>query len=316
MSDFASSGSPIYKNSFIETTTPLGANGTFTGPWHDSIQDGIGYVFITSISNVVNIATTGIQLQTSEDLNAVNGVSVAIQGASSVNRIAGIIRQRYWRIVYTNGIGAQAFFTIYVTVMNFIPQGNNLTGNSADAVGIFLPVSFTTDGDNQNVNGNVLQIPNSVGASGPLLTEWQIYTGAFTGTPNVALQGFSRPRTPSVFKRVSTVAAGNTAIWTPGAGNKFRLLKYQIEVTANAALAVAGVLTISLFDGAAGDIAQDHQVFVPGAAGAAFGIDDFIDTDLGQFGILSSAANNVMNVNLSVALTAGTVNVIVMGTEE
>jgi hypothetical protein len=38
--------------------------------------------------------------------------------------------------------------------------------------------------------------------------------------------------------------------------------------------------------------------------------------DLGVFGILSAAANNVLNVNLSVALATGNVRIIAMGTEE
>jgi hypothetical protein len=38
--------------------------------------------------------------------------------------------------------------------------------------------------------------------------------------------------------------------------------------------------------------------------------------DLGAFGYLSSAANNVLNINLGSAFTAGGVDVFVIGTEE
>lgn len=151
--------------------------------------------------------------------------------------------------------------------------------------------------ENSNINGHnagyVLSIPTYVGSSGNLLLG----------------------RTPDTFKTVATAANGNTALWTPAAGKKFRLMRYRIDVTGNAAAAAAAVKTISLFDGAAGATGQVHSVFVPGAALAAGALYTSGWIDLGN-GYLSAAANNVLNVNLSTALTAGVVNVIACGVEE
>ncbi|MFL6144514.1 MAG: hypothetical protein ACJ72N_21960 [Labedaea sp.] len=136
--------------------------------------------------------------------------------------------------------------------------------------------------------------------SGPLL-----YTGA----------GFNRERTPAAFKANSATLAGNSALWTPAAGKKFRLLRYMVVVTGDAAQAVAGTFLVQLLDGAAGSTAQAHYCFIPGAAlnGATLYHSGWID--LGN-GILSAAANNVLNMNLQNALTSGKVLVIACGTEE
>lgn len=126
---------------------------------------------------------------------------------------------------------------------------------------------------------------------------------------------YNKERTPSVFRTVATAAAGNTALWTPAAGNRFRLMRYMVAVTADAIQAVAGLLTITLFDGAAGATGQVHSVFVPAAAVNTQGLYTSGWIDLGN-GVRSAAINNVLNVNLSAALTGGVVRVIACGTEE
>jgi len=121
-------------------------------------------------------------------------------------------------------------------------------------------------------------------------------------------------RTPNVFKTAVATALGDTAVWTPAAGKKFRLMRFLIQVTANAALAAGGLLEILLRD-ATTATGLAHSYFVPGAAGTVFGEQGGTWIDLGN-GFLSAAANNVLNVNLSVALTAGEVRVVACGTEE
>lgn len=124
-----------------------------------------------------------------------------------------------------------------------------------------------------------------------------------------------RLRTPATFNTVQANAAGNTALWTPAAGKKFRLTRYCVVVTGDAATAGGAVVVISLFDGAAGATGQVHAAFCPAVALAAGALYVSPWVDLGN-GYLSAAANNVLNVNLSAALTAGVVNVICCGTEE
>lgn len=141
----------------------------------------------------------------------------------------------------------------------------------------------------------------------------------YTNSPaNAGQPSFDMERTPGIFQSVQATAAGNTALWTPTAGTKFRLMRYLVTVTGDAEAAALGAVTVSLFDGAAGAIGQDHDFFVP-ATGTSLQVFGSQYTsgwvDLGN-GILSAAANNVLNVNLSAALTAGNVRVICCGTEE
>ena len=136
-----------------------------------------------------------------------------------------------------------------------------------------------------------------------------MYLGTSTGND------YDRQRTPVVYQTVQAAAAGSTALWTPAVGRKFRLMRYRVEVTGNATLAAPAVLTIKLLDAAA-DTNQTSDSFVPGAAVSTQGCQYQSGwIDLGN-GLLSAAANNVLNVNLSAALTAGNVRVDAIGTEE
>lgn len=120
---------------------------------------------------------------------------------------------------------------------------------------------------------------------------------------------------PTVFKQASATSSGSTALWTPASGKKFVLMRYMVTVTEEATLGAAADLTISLLDAAA-DIGQNHILYVPNAAFGGIGeayTSPWID--LGTTGITSAAINQVLNINLSAALTAGKCNVIACGIE-
>lgn len=126
---------------------------------------------------------------------------------------------------------------------------------------------------------------------------------------------WDRARTPNVFKSAVATASGNTALWTPTSGRKFRLLRYRISVTVDAAQTAGGVITVGLQD-ATTDIGLSESVFVPTTAATTFGAGWSTGwINLGN-GRVSSAANAVLNINLSAALTSGTVRVVACGTEE
>jgi len=131
---------------------------------------------------------------------------------------------------------------------------------------------------------------------------------------NLVFNGSSwdRLRTPNVFKTVSTTAAGSTALWTPAAGKKFRVMRVHMSITSNAAAAAAAVLVSQLLDGATFFGIADNN-YIP-LVGTIQQHQNYV-FDLGN-GYLSSAANNVLNINLSFALTAGILDVTVAGTEE
>lgn len=144
--------------------------------------------------------------------------------------------------------------------------------------------------------------------------------GALVGINTVAFgyafngATFDALRTPTKLKTVTATAAGNTALWTPAAGKKFRLMRLIVMVTANASFAVAGLEEVTLQDSAT-DVGFGVSFFVPGAAGALVGEQNSGWLDLGN-GFLSSTANNVLNVNLGTALATGEIRVFAVGTEE
>lgn len=126
---------------------------------------------------------------------------------------------------------------------------------------------------------------------------------------------WDRQRTPNVFKTAVATAAGNTAVWTPAAGKKFRLMGYQILVTENASLAVAGLEEITLNDSGTA-LGMGQSLYVPNAAATVLaGGFNSTAIQLGN-GALSAAANNVLQVNLGTALATGECRVNAWGTEE
>jgi len=140
----------------------------------------------------------------------------------------------------------------------------------------------------------------------------QVVTGAVTDGAGT----YTTLRTPNVFKTAAASASGNTALWTPTSGKKFRLMRLIVTVPANVSLAAGAVFTIS-FQDATTAMPLAFDIYVPTTAvtttaGVAFS-SGWID--LGN-GLLSAAANNVLNVNLSAALATGTCRVTAAGVEE
>jgi hypothetical protein len=308
----------LHKLTIVETTTPLAANGVFTGAWHDSQADGSLFIMASVFANQVGT----LAIQESDDISNAN-FTHQISGngvtASTLTRIIAFIKCRYWRVVYTNGGTLQTSFELSTTASDILNGVNGTTDTSGNnpVTYIYSPNGNVNVTDNNTSPTQFTTFPDvSGGAALEVLALTEMYGGSFSGTANAALQGWSRARTPTVFKTITATAAGNTAVWTPGAGNKFRLLGYVISVTGDASLAAAGRLSISLAD-AATTLNFIHQVYLPAAAPAAPLQQGFqVILPLGAFGVLSAAANNALNVQLSAALTSGLVNVIAYGTEE
>lgn len=121
---------------------------------------------------------------------------------------------------------------------------------------------------------------------------------------------FDRQRAPVSFATVSTAAAGDTAIVAGVAGQSIRLLRYIVQLTADATFAVAGIEVVTLRN-AAVSLGLAHSFAVPAAAAAnAFGAHTTGWIDLGAIGTVLGVAN-ALNVNLATALTAGACRVTV-----
>lgn len=109
-------------------------------------------------------------------------------------------------------------------------------------------------------------------------------------------------------------ASGNTAIWTPTAGTRFNLAGAFITITGNATRAVASGSQVTLRDGGTADI-WGGTVFLPAAAGTTIGNDIILGPVTFDAPYRSSALNNVLNVRLAAALTAGACSVSAWGFE-
>jgi hypothetical protein len=131
--------------------------------------------------------------------------------------------------------------------------------------------------------------------------------------------GSQLARAADVFKSSAPVSvSGNSTVWTPSTGKRFRLLRYCIEVTAEASkVTTAGILAIALQDSTT-DMGLTHSVYLPSTSVATTpGLCYSTGwVDLGGIGFLSAAADNVLNVNLAFPLNSGKVRVRAAGTEE
>ena len=127
---------------------------------------------------------------------------------------------------------------------------------------------------------------------------------------------WDRLRTPTTVKSASSATSSSVGIWTPAAGKKFRLMGYWLHVDSNVAAAASANANVFLSDGAT-TMGIVHGFFIPTTALTAEGA-PALDTgfiNLGN-GILSAAADRVLNFTLSVSLTLGVARIFVCGTEE
>lgn len=119
---------------------------------------------------------------------------------------------------------------------------------------------------------------------------------------------------PADFIAFSSVSAsGNTTLFTPPTGQAFRLMGWEITVTANATLSAAGTVVIELADGASGTIWNTTVSL--GTTGSGLGVVTVSRIELNG-GYISQVAENELIVNLSTALSTGAFNVTCYGLTE
>jgi hypothetical protein len=192
-----------------------------------------------------------------------------------------------------------------------IPSAKGEDGSTEMPIQGVFPVDINTDpmtytmpctiGD---VNGSVGTVPanwSTLFDSGRAL---MVASAMFVAKPSTGK--FESLRTPTVFKIASANAINDTALWTPAGGKRFRLMGFTWTIP-NTATAAAGTV-ITLRDAAA-DI---------------FNIITMGNTTAGQTGTvvlpgngyLSAAADQVLNIHLSAALTVGVIAFSAFGTEE
>lgn len=322
---------------FNTTDLALGAGASWINTL-SQFEDVSAYntVTVTAVADAPS-AANGLVCEWSADGITVD-ISLPFTLVANVPRIIdSAILMKFFRVRYTNGGIAQTRFNV-LTVYRYSSSviirdiqdglGDSImdTGQAAARVIVAGPL-----GVDNNVTILSPVASGLYGLDAASSTQWRaahLYPGVsnlgfenynllFTLTSEYVFNGTDSERlcTPSAFQTAQATGAGNTALWTPAAGKKFRLLRYLVEVTGNASFAVAAVLTITLFDGAAGVTNLVHDVYIPAIAGIIPGANYNSGwIDLGN-GVLSAAANNALNINLSAALATGNVRIIACGTE-
>lgn len=119
-------------------------------------------------------------------------------------------------------------------------------------------------------------------------------------------------RVPTRRVTAAVTASGNTAVWNPGAGTRYRLMRFKIDVTGDATISGGGILTMDLQD-ATTSIGATQSCYVPATAANTMAGWSSGWIDLGH-GYRGAADANVLNLNLSSALTSGVCRIVVAGT--
>ena len=296
---------------FGPAAIPGNTSPYFDSGWNDTTLDGTVFLEISQSNNTGAISMGSALVVFATDDTSNTNTQNTIFANNTLNpgefQVVLAIRQRYWKIQMSNNTANTPTVELAVTACNQPPQ------IGIQVVGAFptSPVPTALMSGSGIADAQTCYMPIGMNNASAIVTGWLgVGLGVSVGT-NV----MNMLRTPNTFKTAQATASGNTAVWTPTAGKKFRLMRYRVMVTENATLGAGAVLTIS-FQDAAVAVNIAHDLFVPTTAGTVFaGWYDSGWTDLGN-GILSSTINNVLNVNLSAALTAGNVRVTCCGTEE
>lgn len=106
----------------------------------------------------------------------------------------------------------------------------------------------------------------------------------------------------------------SVTLWTPDASTAFRLLGWDISITANAAQTTAGTILVTLLDGGV-STGISFEVAVPAVSAATAGAILVSRLKLNG-GYKSKGLGNVLTASLSAALIAGSFNFTVFGIEE
>jgi hypothetical protein len=304
---------PLQRRNQIVVVSGAYTNGvTVSTAWIDTQATGDSWAAIAG-AILTGGGSSSIALQQCNDTGNSNTFqtiqTTALSALNTYFAASGAITNRYWRAQFIGGSvsGTCDFYATAGAIADIVA----ITGQFAGTGGIFLPVAI---GNGQITEGaGVDGIENAGAASSIALAAAQmVWTSGANG-------GTVFRRTPAVFKTVSVsaTASGNTAVWTPTSGKKFRLMRFQITAQGLSATA-ATILTISFQDVTTGITIGTYDVLLPATANLQPGITQVSGwVDLGN-GYLSSAANNVLNANISATVTGatGTFRVNACGTEE
>lgn len=306
----------------INTTTyyPGGVTSPTSANWYDSGAVGAILISLTAFNNPASQSNsiTVEQADDTADTVVTSGSCVQVAtfpgtNGSNYSLIASVVK-RYWRIKYING----ATLSNTSFKISFTEQSAPATPlfNAANALEVGGGAAGqSTSGFGNSVGPAFIAVANTGGVAftGPL--------GVLTYKFTPATGAMVVDRQVETFKTASIAATSTTTasnpIWTPAAGKKFRLMRFQITAQGLAANASAAV-TVTLVDSATTITIGTYDIDVPLTANIVSGVTQVSGwIDLGN-GYLSLAANNVLNFGISAAGagTVGTYRINACGTEE
>jgi hypothetical protein len=229
---------------------------------------------------------------------------------TSNGTFSGPLAHKYLRVrmlAYTSGTanGVLELFTVGASMPLQMVTASTAIGAGVPTTAFYMGV---TDGSsNLRGLGSAAQGDLTSGASILGVTQYLFDTAQ----TNI----YQRKRNVSVFKTATATSASGTNLWQPGAGKKFRLMRYMIQVTGDVSVTGGGTVDVILKEGASG-LAAAFSFYAPATGGTATG--NGIGSgwvDLGN-GILAAAADAILVIGLSTSLITGKVRVIACGTEE
>lgn len=229
---------------------------------------------------------------------------------TSNGAFSGPILHRYLRVrmtAYTSGT-ASGMIELYTSPSAAALQ--MVASNAAIGAGVPTTAFYMAVSDGSGVLRGLGNAAQGDIASGSTLLGTVPYLFD-TAQSNI----YQRKRNVSVFKTVTATSSVGTNIWQPASGKKFRLMRYMIQATNDAATAGGGDVDVVLKDNTTG-LAAAFSFYAPSTASTTAGGGATSGwVDLGN-GILSTTADNPLVVGLSATLSSGKVRVVVCGTEE
>lgn len=196
------------------SAVPLGANLTFTGTGEDVTQ--YASVTVTAFSNVAS-ATNGLSLQMSTDNTNWDILDAYTVSAGSAKNIAVPVFARYFRVVYTNGAGAQASFRLQTVYHARQPVSSSL--KAVDGL--------TTENDTQLVTNLNMLKNSSANATADMQRSVEGTDGTGKGVTATSISPNSAAGSAAAF--TANAAVGGSLIAKASPGNL-----YALNVTAGA----------------------------------------------------------------------------------
>lgn len=195
-------------------------------------------------------------------------------------------------------------------VLLITPSTSSNTDPNKVLPGTYAYIKDPNNGDNAWVDTSYPVPGHPQGTTGLSVNArqmlWKVNVGTFPLGTALEMQ-----RTPTTWKSAGgATAAGNTALWTPAGGKKFRLMGGMIALSKEAAC--AGAFNISFRDAAV----VIWQIDISEVALVAIGAVQYFPITFPGNGYISTTADNVLNLNLGAVLTAGGASACAWGTEE